>query len=315
LRIIFAGTPEIAVPTLEALIASQHTIVQILTQPDRPAGRGQKLVASPVKLCAEQHHLLVYQPLNFKDPTVIKFLQTLEADLMVVLAYGLILPLEVLQLPRLGCVNLHVSLLPRWRGSAPIQRAIIAGDTLTGVSLMQIDPGMDTGPVLEYATEAIMPNDTTALLQQRLSVLSAKLLIDNLDNIAAQRLTPQVQDSNDAMYAAKIHKEDADINWELSALQINRLVRAFNPWPVAYTHLAGERLRIWEVDVINELTDAPPGMIIGVAKTGIDIACGAGIARIKSLQWSGGKVISAQTALTDHQHPFVIGSIFTMPAQ
>jgi methionyl-tRNA formyltransferase len=207
-------------------------------------------------------------------------------------------------------VNLHVSLLPRWRGSSPIQRAIIGGDTLTGVSLMQMDAGMDTGAVLQYVTQPIYPMDTTQSLQTRLSELSAHLLLDNLDLLEAGRLTPQPQHEEAVSYAAKISKEDALINWELGAIQIDRLVRAFNPWPIAYSFLGQQRLRIWKTHPINELTDAPPGMILGVTREGIDVACGGGIVRIQELQWSGGNVLSTKIALSHHQHPFKVGMMF-----
>ncbi len=312
MKIIFAGTPDIAVPVLAGLYKTKHQIIQVLTQPDRPAGRGHKLLPSPVKKFAEQHSLPVFQPENFKDPATIAALSA--ADLMVVIAYGIILPQAVLDLPRLGCINLHVSLLPRWRGSAPMQRAIIAGDTLTGISMMQMDAGMDTGPVLAYETLPINSADTTASLQEKLSVLSAQILLANLDNIEQGKLTPQPQDNNAVTYAAKILKEEACLNWELGAIQLDRLVRAFNPWPIAYTYFNAERIRIWQTKPINEFSGAPPGMIVGMSKEGIDVACGGGILRIIKLQWPGGNVLDAYRVLNGNSQ-LIIGAYFTHEPQ
>lgn len=310
MKIIFAGTPDIAVPVLAALVNTTHTVVQVLTQPDRPSGRGHKLTPSPVKVFAQQHAIPVYQPLNFKDPTAVEFVKHLDADLMIVIAYGLILPQAVLDLPRLGCVNIHVSLLPRWRGSAPMQRAIIAGDTLTGISIMQMDAGLDTGPVLVYETLPILATDTTVTLQEKLSLLSAKALLENLDNIEEKKLTQQIQDNNDTTYAAKITKEEACLNWELGSAQLDRFVRAFNPWPIAYTYFNSERVRVWETKPINEISDAPPGMIVGITKEGIDVACGGGILRIKKLQWPSGNIQPAQVAVNGNLK-IIVGAFFT----
>jgi len=309
LKIIFAGTPELAIPTLAALATSKHDVMLALTQPDRPAGRGCKLRASAVKIFAQEHDIPVLQVKSLKEPATIEMLGALQPDLIVVLAYGLLIPKAVLDIPKLGCINVHISLLPRWRGAAPAQRALLAGDKISGITLMQMDTGLDTGEILKHAILDIRADDTTDSLHRRLGELGAATLIDALDDIAAKRLTVRAQDEDSMTYATKIDKKEAHINWELSAQQIERMIRAFNPWPIAFTILNGMRLRLWKATVINELADTPPGTILHADKHGIDVACGAGILRIKELQWAGGKPQTAQAALNSNQNPLKTGVI------
>lgn len=309
MKIIFAGTPDFAVPVLKVLQESEHDVVMVLTQPDRPSGRGRKVAASPVKNYALEHDIPVYQPKTLKDPASFEALKNLNADLMIVIAYGLIVPKAILDLPKRGCVCVHLSLLPRWRGAAPGQRALLAGDTITGVTLFNMDSGIDTGEMLAYATLNIDKKDTTTTLYQRLGDLSAVTVAENLEAILNGELTPEMQEEESTTYAVKINKDEANINWQLSAKQIERMVRAFQPWPVAYSALDDQRLRIWGAEVIKELTDAPPGMIIGLDKAGIDVACGGGILRITQLQWPGGKQLTAQQAINSNNTPLAIGTI------
>jgi methionyl-tRNA formyltransferase len=293
LRIIFAGSPEFSVPALDALMRSDHHVVAVYTQPDRPAGRGRNLRTSAVKQAAIRHALPVIQPARFSDPGAMDTLQQIKADLMVVVAYGLILPPEVLATPELGCWNIHASLLPRWRGAAPIQRAIIAGDRTTGVSIMQMDAGLDTGGVLAMAEIEIHATDTAGSLHDRLAVLGACTLLPCIDKAAAGELPDaQPQDSNQACYAEKLSKREAQIDWSEPAELLARKVRAFNPWPVAWTELEGERWRIWAAEA-QPYTGGEPGQIIGRSREGIDVGCGEGCLRITRLQKSGGKPISA----------------------
>jgi methionyl-tRNA formyltransferase len=290
LKIIFAGTPEFAVPTLQALLASEHQVVAVYTQPDRPAGRGQKLTASPVKQIALTAKIPVYQPTTLRDAAAQDTLRKLAADVMVVVAYGLISPKEVLQIPRLGCINVHASLLPRWRGAAPIQRAILAGDRETGVTIMQMDEGLDTGLMLFRVSCPINFDDTSQTLHNRLSLLGAEALV----TILTETCLPSgvVQNEQQACYAKKIEKNEAEINWQESAEQIDRMVRAFNPWPVAYTFCYGEQLRIWQTTFFNHVTKAVPGTIIKTGKEGIDVATSNGILRLLRIQLSGGKCLA-----------------------
>ncbi len=309
MRILFAGTPDFAVPVLAGLANTDHEIVMVLTQPDRPSGRGRKLSPSPVKQFALEHQLEVYQPTSLKDPEVISTIQNVKPDLIIVIAYGLIVPQAILDYPKLGCICAHLSLLPRWRGAAPAQRALLAGDSITGVTIFKMDSGIDTGEILAYATLNIDKQETTGSLYPRLGELSANALLESLPAIEQQSLTLHKQDHDSMTYAVKISKSDANLNWELSAQQIERMIRAFNPWPVAYTFAKGERLRIWQADVIPELTDAPHGMIIGTDKIGVDVSCGAGILRITQLQWAGGNVQTAEQALNANSTPLIIGTI------
>ncbi len=292
MRIVFAGTPEFSVPVLQALLDSEHTVVGVYSQPDRPAGRGRKLRPGPVKQLALQHDIAVFQPTGLKGAAEQSTLAALQPDLMVVVAYGLLLPQAALDVPALGCVNLHASLLPRWRGAAPIQRAILAGDRETGVCLMQMEAGLDSGPVLAQARTEIRDDETGGSLHDRLSLLAARLLAEHLDDLAARNLTPLMQDESRVTYASKLVKQEASIDWNQGADQIARQVRAFNPWPVAQADYLGEKLRIWEAQVID-VSAAAPGTVVAAGRDGIDVACGQDGLRLREIQLPGGKRMRA----------------------
>ena len=267
MRVVFAGTPEFSVPVLQALLGSRHPVVGVYTQPDRPSGRGRKLTPSPVKQLALQHGIPVFQPASLRDADAQRQLAALEPELMVVVAYGLILPQAVLDLPARGCVNLHASILPRWRGAAPIQRAILAGDQESGVCLMQMEAGLDSGPVLAELRTPITADDTGGTLHDRLSRLAAELLAEQLDALAQDRLQPQSQDETLVTYADKLDKSEAVIDWGQDAAQLERKVRAFNPWPVAQTSYEGKALRIWDARAVEGCAGTP-GSIVAAGKEG-----------------------------------------------
>ena len=294
MRIVFAGTPEFAVPCLRAA-ALRGEVVGVYTQPDRPAGRGRGLTASPVKLEAVQRGIPVFQPDNFRSAESKRTLRALKPDLMVVVAYGLLLPQSVLDIPEYGCWNVHASLLPRWRGAAPIQRAIEAGDRQTGVCLMQMEKGLDTGPVLLAQTIDIGPDDTGGQLHDRLAELGARVLSDALGLLRATIvLPPKPQATAGVTYAHKLDKAEAKLDWALPATVLANKVRAFNPWPVAEAQLLGERVRIHAACALDEAHNTAPGRVLGAGREGIDVACGQGVLRLLSLQRDGGKPISAQ---------------------
>lgn len=292
-RIIFAGTPDFAVPALRALLAHDWPVVAVYTQPDRPAGRGRKLQPSPVKRAAQAADLPIFQPETLKDEAVRAELRALDADMMIVAAYGLLLPKAVLAAPRLGCVNIHASLLPRWRGAAPIQRAIAAGDECTGISIMAMEAGLDTGPVYLTREIPIGPRDTGGSLHDRLADLGAEALLAALPGITDGGLTAVRQDDADATYAPKLSKDEARIDWTCSAAEIDRRVRAFDPWPVAETRLDGRALRIWAAEPLAGAAVLAPGAIVAAGKNGIDVATGAGVLRISRLQPPGKRAMEA----------------------
>ena len=293
LRILFAGTPEFAMPALRAC-AARGEVVAVYTQPDRPAGRGRQLQMSSVKQAALELGLPVQQPLNFKSEEALDMLRSYEADLMVVVAYGLILPQVVLDAPRLGCWNVHASLLPRWRGAAPIQRAIAAGDTITGVCLMQMEKGLDTGPVLLQLKTPIGPKDNGGSLHDRLSQLGTEVLRDGLTLVrAGMSLQAEAQPEAGVTYARKVEKSEAKLEWDLSAKALADQIRAFNPWPVAETELQDERVRVYQAMVLGDDSGKPPGTVLAAGKDGIDVACGQGVLRLLALQRDGGRVQSA----------------------
>jgi methionyl-tRNA formyltransferase len=295
LRIAFAGTPQFALPALRALLASTHTVVGVLTQPDRPAGRGQQMRASPVKLFATQRALPIAQPATLKTAESRLELAGWAPDILVVVAYGLILPPAVLMVPRLGCGNIHGSLLPRWRGAAPIQRAILAGDAETGVTIMQLDAGLDTGAMLLERRRYIGTHDTAGDLHDALAELGAAALIEALDGLAAGTLKARAQPAAGANYAPKIDKAEARLDWNASAAELDRRVRAFNPWPVAETRFAGEPLRVLRARVAESAgLEATPGTLLGIGDDGLRVACGAGVLAVAELQRAGKRPVSAR---------------------
>ncbi len=296
LKIIYAGTPEFAATALTALLKSEHEVLAVYTQPDRPAGRGRKLTPSPVKALAVEHGLPVHQPLSLKDEQEQATLAAYGADLMVVAAYGLILPKAVLETPRLGCLNIHASLLPRWRGAAPIQRAIEAGDADTGITIMQMDVGLDTGDMLYKLATPIAADDNAQRLHDRLADMGAQAIVEALARLEAGELQAEPQDDAQANYAAKLSKAEAQVDWSEGAAVIARRVRAFNPWPVCQSSLEGDTLRIWEAEAI-EATGDEPGTVVATSKKGIDIATGEGCLRLTRIQLPGRKPMSAADLL------------------
>jgi methionyl-tRNA formyltransferase len=310
LRIVFAGTPTFAAAHLQALLNWQGgQVIAVYTQPDRPAGRGKKLSASPVKELAQQHRLAVYQPASLRHPEAQAELAALQPDVMVVVAYGLILPKAVLVTPRLGCINVHGSILPRWRGAAPIQRALEAGDSETGVTIMQMDEGLDTGAILTIARCAITAADTSAALYEKLALLGAPSLIATLPALAQGSAQPQAQDESLTCYAKKIDKEEAVLNWQNSASVLDRKIRAFNPDPITYSNLHGQRIKIYRA-APGPALNAPPGTIVNADAAGIEVACGEGSLRILNLQMPGGKVLNSSQILNGHAELFKAGQRF-----
>jgi len=294
LRLVFAGTPEFAVPCLEACRASGADVVAVYTQPDRPAGRGRKLAPSPVKQAALAAGIAVEQPESLKSVEAQNTLSAYRPDLLVVVAYGLILPRKVLAVPRLGCWNVHASLLPRWRGAAPIQRAILAGDGESGVDLMQMEAGLDTGPVLLQRRTPIARDDTGGSLHDRLAALGAEVLAEGLRRtLAGEQLVATPQPEEGVTYAHKLDKAEAKLDFSRSALELERQVRAFDPWPVAEGEIAGERLRIWAAHALVLDHQGAPGSVLAAGREGIDLACADGALRVTALQRAGGKRIGA----------------------
>lgn len=310
LSLVFAGTPEFGLPCLEALKHSSHDIKAVYTQPDRPAGRGRKLQASAVKEWALTHQIPIYQPLNFKNPEDVAALAALKPDVLIVIAYGLILPKSVLEIPRLGCVNVHASLLPRWRGASPIQQAILHGDTQSGVTLMQMDVGMDTGAMLLKVPCAITPLDTAGSLHDKLSNLSASPLLTVLDALAANTIAPETQDDNLVTYAGKILKEDARINWQQTALEIDQQIRAFNPWPIAHTVLKEDVLRIHQAQPTATDCTETPGTVLHCDKKGILVATGHKAILLEKIQFPGGKAITVADWLNASKNALPKGFVF-----
>jgi methionyl-tRNA formyltransferase len=295
LRIAFAGTPQFALPALRALLDSEHRIVGVLTQPDRPAGRGRDLRASPVKLIAAERGVPVAQPSTLKTAEGMSALREWAPELLVVVAYGLILPAAALSLPRFGCLNIHGSLLPRWRGAAPIQRALLAGDTETGITIMQLDEGLDTGPMLLERRRPIGADDTAGDLHDALAPLGAEALLEGIAGIAAGTLAGRAQPALGATYAAKLEKSEALIDWTRGAVQIDRQIRAFNPWPVAETRIGSESLRILRSRLLErDGGTAAPGTLLGIGEDGLHIACGQGVVAVRELQRAGRRPVSAR---------------------
>ena len=303
LKIIFAGTPEFAAKHFNALIQDgSYEIVAAYTQPDRPAGRGKKLTASPVKQLAQEHKIQVLQPASLKSEEAQAELASLNADLMVVVAYGLLLPKAVLDTPKFGCINVHGSILPRWRGAAPIQRAIEAGDKESGVTIMQMDVGLDTGDMLLKSFCPIHPTDNSTDLHDRLCEIGPPALIETLALIAERKLEPEKQDDSLSNYASKIEKDEALINWEEPAALIDRKVRAFNPFPITYTHLDGDRVKIHRATPLSDTGSQTPGTVIKADKSGIVVQCGEGQLAIQMLQLPGKKAMSSEAFLNGFEN-------------
>lgn len=296
MKIIFAGTPDFAVPTLQALINSQHQISAVYTQPDRPAGRGQKMTPSPVKSLAVSANIPVYQPENFKQAESINILASLKPDLLVVVAYGLILPQAVLDIPKYGSINVHGSLLPRWRGAAPIHRAVLAGDDQTGITIIKLVRKLDAGDMLHKIACNIDADSTTASLHDRLSVLGAEGLLEVVEQIAQGRCIAESQDEALVTYAHKLEKNEASLNWQQSAVELDRKIRGLNAWPVAQTTFNGLTLRIWRSQIVDTESTLEPGMIYA-AEQNLDVGTGQGLLRLLEVQLPGGKRISGRDFL------------------
>ncbi|EOU2464471.1 methionyl-tRNA formyltransferase [Vibrio navarrensis] len=309
LRIVFAGTPDFAARHLAALLSSEHDVIAVYTNPDRPAGRGKKLAAPPVKELALEHNIPVYQPENFKSVEAKQALADLNADLMVVVAYGMLLPQAVLDTPKLGCINVHGSILPRWRGAAPIQRSIWAGDAETGVTIMQMDIGLDTGDMLKVATLPIEPSDTSSSMYDKLAQLGPKALLDCLSEIAAGTAVAVKQDDELANYAKKLSKEEARINWQDDAAHIERCVRAFNPWPISHFDVAENSIKVWQSHVAEQTSSKAAGTILQADKSGIYVATGNGVLVLEQIQIPGKKAMPVQDVLNSRAAWFEVGSV------
>ncbi|MGK0476274.1 MAG: methionyl-tRNA formyltransferase [Oleispira sp.] len=314
LNIIFAGTPDFAAGHLQALIDSRHNVVGVYSQPDRPAGRGKKLQPSAVKKLALEHDIPVYQPLNFKQESSVEELEALNADIMIVVAYGLLLPLAVLEAPKMGCLNVHASILPRWRGAAPIQRAIQAGDAETGITIMQMDVGLDTGNMLSKTVIEIEAGETGGSLHDRLLEKGPTALLQTLTLLQAGEALAEKQDDNLANYAHKLSKEEALIDWSLPAKDIELSIRAFNPFPCAYTLLGDQRIKVWHAIALEEPTMLLPGTIIRVRHDGVDVATGAGLIRLVNIQLIGKKAMMIRDFLNGQPNFFQPQHMFASQA-
>ena len=314
MRLIFAGTPGFAATSLQALLTTPHELVAVYTQPDRKAGRGRKPRPSPVKQLALEQGLTVHQPLSLKYADAQRQLAALRADLMIVVAYGLILPRAVLDIPSHGCINVHASLLPRWRGAAPIQRAILAGDRETGVCIMQMEAGLDTGPVLREVRTAISDNDTADSLHDRLATLGARALLETLADIGAGGAIGQPQQHDQSTYATKLSKAEAWLDWTRTSIELQRQVRAFNPWPVAQTRDQRHTIRVWEAASLpsNHL-DQAPGTVLSMSPEGITVACSDGLLNIERLQFPGGKPLLVRDWLNAGRRDIDIGTVLPGP--
>jgi len=307
MRVIFAGTPEFAAVALRAVIAAGHDVALVLTQPDRPAGRGMSLQPPPVKRLAMDNAIEVFQPPTLKDPAAQQRIAAVGADVMVVAAYGLIVPQVVLDMPRFGCINIHASLLPRWRGAAPIQRALLAGDAESGVCIMQMEAGLDTGPVLLRATSAIAAGDNAATLHDRLAVLGAQLIAEVLDKLP---LPAEAQSATGLTYAHKIEKREALIDWSKDAQALDRHIRAFNPFPGAQAQYGGQTVKLWRAELV--VGAGEKGQILSVDRNRIVVACGSGALAVSELQKAGGKRLPVREFLAGH--PLKAGDRFDLPA-
>jgi len=307
IKIVFAGTPEFAVPTLQALINSKHSVVAVYTQPDRHSGRGQHVHASPIKECALKHNLPVYQPESLRDASAVSELRSLAFDLLVVVAYGQILSRDILDIPNYGCMNVHASLLPRWRGAAPIQHAILKGDAVSGVTIMQMSEGLDTGDMLLKKSCDIVSGESSKHLHDRLSSLGAEALIETLSQLESQTLNPIVQNETEATYAKKLTKHDGLIRWEQSAEEIARHVHAFNPWPVCFTHWKGDVFRVWNASAKQGSSEHPPGTVVHVDDDAAEVVAGSGILVLREIQLPGKRAMSVKDFLNAHRSEIIPG--------
>lgn len=315
MKIIFAGTPEISAAVLKTLVDNQINVIACLTQPDRPQGRGLKLTPSPVKEIALQYNIPVLQPQTLRDPINQQELADLKPDLMIVLAYGLILPQAVLDIPKYGCINIHASILPRWRGAAPIQHAILSGDLETGITMMQMDAGLDTGDILKIYPCPIPNNYSSADLYKELTAIAEVGILDTLQQLATGTLHATPQDDAKATYAHKLQKQQANIDWQLSATEIVRAIRAYNPWPVAFSYFMDQTVRIWQAEVVNDaICNQLPGTIVKAHKNELQVATGNGIIQILSLQFAGKKIVQGSDLGNVH-HDLKPGASFTSIAQ
>ena len=315
MKLIFAGTPAFAALHLKALLESEHQLIGVYTQPDRPAGRGKKLTASPVKQLALEAGLPVFQPASLRSEEQQSALAALDADAMVVVAYGLLLPQPVLDAPRLGCINVHASLLPRWRGAAPIQRVIAAGDKVSGITIMQMDAGLDTGDMLARSTVPLGPATTAATLESELGESGPALLLDVLADLRGYQARAERQDESLTCYAAKISKAEADIDWTLAANILERQVRAFNPVPVSFSHLGEQRIKVWQVKPAGEAElPEPPGTILACSKRGVLVNTGRGQLLLTRLQLPGGKPLDAAQILNGSGELLSVGACFSRAA-
>lgn len=308
LRIIFAGTPCFAKRHLEALLLSRHKIVGVFTQPDRPAKRGNKLTASSVKILAQQYHIPIFQPKSLRDAKNEQLISDLNPHVIVVVAYGLLFPKKVLDIPHFGCINVHGSLLPRWRGAAPIQRSLLAGDNETGVTIMQMDVGLDTGDILRRIVCPIEATDTSASLYSKLAEFGVQGLLTTLHELINGKFKHEAQDKTKATNAKKLSKAEARIDWNLPAFQLDRCIRAFNPWPISYFTVAGQRVKVWKAGLLAQTTDAKPGTIVHTNKHSILVATANGMLNLIKLQVEGKKPMSAQNLLNSRREWFLPGS-------
>lgn len=309
MKIIFAGTPDFSVLTLSALLQSDHDVVAVLTQPDKPKGRGRKLAMSPVKVVAQSHNIPVLQPSSLKDDEIQSTLRSYSADMMIVIAYGLLLPKNILDMFPYGCINIHASLLPKYRGASPIQSAILKGDTETGVTIMQMDVGMDTGDMLHVSKCKITSKDTAKTLHDNLAKLGSEALLDTFTMIEKGAVIPEKQDDKQATHASKIKKVDAKIDWDQAVETIDREIRAYYGWPVSFTSLNGEVIRVWEASISNNAFKGAPGEIVESSRQGVTIACGQGALTLNKIQLPGGRAVSIQDCLNANADRFQLGKV------
>lgn len=307
LKILFAGSPDFVVPVLEMLKNSNHSVIAVLTKPDRPTGRGRRLQANPIKVAAKSYQIPVLQPETLRDQAIQNELKALQPDIMAVAGYGIILPKKVIDLPKYGSVNIHPSLLPKWRGATPVQSSLLQGEKTTGVTIFQISEGMDAGDILAQESYSVENDQTTHDLYEILFKIGGKLLLKVLDQIEKGSLKPQRQNDKEATYCKIIKKVDAEINWELSAEELANQIRAYNDWPVAYTLFKGLHLRIWEAKALSESSTLAPGTVVKVNKAGVDIACGKHCLRLLRVQMPGGKLISIADFINAHKNDLVAG--------